>query len=106
MSIQVHIIDDDDAVRDSLSFLCATAGVQARAYESPLTFLETAAELDGGCVVTDVRMPQMDGMVLVRKLSEMGVTLPVIVITGHGDVPMAVAAMKAGAMDFLEKPFD
>ena len=106
MATQVHIIDDDDAVRDSLSFLCMTAGIEALAYESPLDFLKVAPSLDWGCIVTDVRMPQMDGLALVKRLKELEVGLPVIVITGHGDVTMAVAAMKAGATDFLEKPFD
>lgn len=106
MSTEVHIIDDDDAVRDSLSFLCLTAGIEARSYESPLDFLQAAPGLENGCIVTDVRMPHMDGLALVKRLQELEWRLPVIVITGHGDVPMAVAAMKAGAFDFLEKPFD
>ncbi|MEI9891832.1 MAG: response regulator [Caulobacteraceae bacterium] len=75
-------------------------------YDSPLAFLDAAAKLTDGCVVTDVRMPEMDGLTMLERLRQKGVTLPVIVMTGHGDVPMAVAAMKAGAADFLEKPFD
>ncbi|MBV8592942.1 MAG: response regulator [Caulobacteraceae bacterium] len=102
----VHIIDDDDAVRESVAFLCATAGFQAETYASPTAFLAVAANLHGGCILTDVRMPEMDGLALVRSLKEQGVALPVIVMTGHGDVPMAVQAMKEGAADFLEKPFD
>jgi two-component system response regulator FixJ len=102
----VHIIDDDEAVRDSLTFLCATGGYLASAYESPLAFLDSAQALTRGCVLTDVRMPDMDGLTLLRRLREQGFALPVVVMTGHGDVPMAVAAMKAGAADFLEKPFD
>jgi two-component system response regulator FixJ len=100
----VHVIDDDEAMRDSLSFLLDTAGFEARAYEGPAAFLKIAGDLTGGCVVTDVRMPEMSGLDLLRRLKEQGVPLPVIVITGHGDVPLAVEAMKAGAVDFLEKP--
>src|SRR5277367_6008178 len=101
----VHIIDDDDAVRDSLALLLDTAGVAVRTYDSATSFLTQARGLGVGCVLTDVRMPDLDGLALQRRLTEMGVTLPVIVMTGHGDVPIAVAALKAGAMDFLEKPF-
>jgi len=102
----LHIIDDDDAVRESVAFLCATAGLHAETYASPTAFLEIASSLKSGCILTDVRMPEMDGLALVRSLKERGVDLPVIVMTGHGDVPMAVQAMKEGAADFLEKPFD
>lgn len=103
--VRVHVIDDDDAVRASLGFLFESAGVPARTYETPSAFLAEAAGLTSGCVVTDVRMPEMNGIELLRRLRQMGVTLPVIVITGHGDVPLAVEAMKSGAADFLEKPF-
>jgi two-component system response regulator FixJ len=103
---QVYIVDDDEPVRDSLAFLCLTAGLKAQTFDSPLAFLAAAGALEGGCLVTDVRMPEMDGLTLVRTLHERGVSLPMVVMTGHGDVPMAVAAMKAGAIDFLEKPFD
>jgi len=102
---QVHVIDDDEGVRESLSFLFEMSGVDAKTYSNPVDFLGVAPALTTGCIVTDVRMPQMNGLELVRKLREAGVQLPVIVITGHGDVPLAVEAMKAGAMDFLEKPF-
>ena len=102
----VHVIDDDEAMRDSLSFLLDTAGIRARTYESAVAFLHQADSLEPGCVVTDVRMPEMNGLELVRKLKERGAPHPVIVITGHGDVPLAVEAMKAGVIDFLEKPFD
>lgn len=101
----VHVIDDDDAVRRSLAFLFASAGVAAETYDTPGGFLRAAAGLSAGCIVTDVRMPEMNGIELMRRLRAMGVTLPVVVITGHGDVPLAVEAMKAGACDFLEKPF-
>lgn len=103
---QVYIVDDDEAVRESLSFLSLSAGLKAAAFASPLAFLGAAGALEAGCIVTDVRMPEMDGLSLVRALRERGVSLPIVVMTGHGDVPMAVAAMKAGAADFLEKPFD
>jgi two-component system response regulator FixJ len=102
----VHVIDDDDAMRESISFLLDTAGLTARTYESAVGFLSVAESLSDGCVVTDVRMPEMSGLDLVQRLKERGVGLPVIVITGHGDVPLAVQAMKAGVVDFLEKPFD
>jgi two-component system response regulator FixJ len=100
------VIDDDEAMRDSLSFLLDTAGIRARTYESAVAFLQQAESLEPGCIVTDVRMPEMNGLELVRKLKERGAPHPVIVITGHGDVPLAVEAMKAGVVDFLEKPFD
>ena len=106
MSGQIHIVDDDEPVRESLAYLCLTGGLRAATYDSALALLEAASTLDEGCIVTDVRMPEMDGLTLVAKLHERGVQLPIIVITGHGDVSMAVAAMKAGAIDFLEKPFD
>jgi two-component system, LuxR family, response regulator FixJ len=102
----VHVIDDDEAVRTSLGFLLEMADLPARTYGSAREFLKVAGELDRGCIVTDVRMPEMNGLELIRRLKEKGVTLPVIVITGHGDVPLAVEAMRAGVLDFLEKPFD
>jgi two-component system response regulator FixJ len=102
----VHVIDDDDAVRDSLQFLFESAGMDARGYESADDFLRGLAGGVAGCVVTDVHMPGMNGLDLVRELRDRGVEAPVIVITGHGDVPLAVEAMKAGALDFLEKPFE
>ncbi|MBV9995901.1 MAG: response regulator [Caulobacteraceae bacterium] len=101
---KAHVIDDDDA-RDSLAFLLSTADVAVATYASAKAFLEVAAEAQG-VVVTDVRMPEMDGIELVRRLGAMGVTLPVVVMTGHGDVPLAVEAMKAGVLDFIEKPYD
>ena len=102
----VHVIDDDHAMRDSLSFLLESADLPAKTYESAIAFLDHLADLEPGCIVTDVRMPEMSGLELVQKLKGMGVTLPVIVITGHADVPLAIEAMKSGVHDFIEKPFD
>ena len=102
----VHVIDDDEAVRDSVAFLLAAAGIEARTYESAEAFLDVLEAIKSGCVVTDVRMPQMSGLELLQRIRRTHADLPVIVITGHGDVALAVEAMKAGAADFLEKPFD
>ena len=101
----VYVIDDDDAARDSLAFLLRTADVDVRTYASAPEFLAAAPALKGGCVITDVRMPQMDGLELLRRLRALDLALPVIVMTGHGDIPLAVETMKAGAADFFEKPF-
>ena len=105
-SAQVHVVDDDPAVRDSLSFLLESAGLVVRTYASAAEFLAEAPRLREGCVLTDVRMPDIDGLTLQRRLAELGNRVPVIVMTGHGDVPIAVEALKTGASDFLEKPFD
>jgi two-component system response regulator FixJ len=105
-SFVVHVVDDDEAVRESLSFMLRSADWDVRAYASGLALLERAAALEPGVIVTDVRMPGMTGLELVERLKEIGVTHPVIVLTGHADVAMAVDAMKAGVIDFLEKPFD
>jgi two-component system response regulator FixJ len=105
MNDVVHVIDDDEAMRESLSFLLDASGLTAKTYGSAAEFLAIAGEAEPGCVVTDIRMPEMNGLELVVELKARGVTLPVIVITGHGDVPLAVEAMKAGVCDFLEKPF-
>lgn len=105
MSDVVHVIDDDEAMRESLSFLLDAAGLTAKTYGSAAEFLAIADAAEPGCVVTDIRMPEMNGLELVAELKARGVTLPIIVITGHGDVPLAVEAMKAGVCDFLEKPF-
>ncbi|HEX5263500.1 MAG TPA: response regulator FixJ [Phenylobacterium sp.] len=102
----IHLIDDDEAVRTSLGFLFEMNDLPARTYGSAVEFLRSADALQSGCIVTDVRMPEMNGLELVRRLKERGVALPVIVITGHGDVPLAVEAMRAGVVDFIEKPFD
>jgi two-component system, LuxR family, response regulator FixJ len=102
----VHIVDDDDAVRQSLAFLLSSAGLPVRLYDSAGAFLAGLASVQGGCVITDVRMPDMTGIELLRKMKAQDCGLPAIVITGHGDVALAVEAMKAGAIDFIEKPFD
>jgi two-component system, LuxR family, response regulator FixJ len=102
----VHVIDDDDAVRDALRFLFESAGLAVRTYESAAAFVAAAGNQTGGCVLTDVRMPGFDGIALLRRLAELGADLPVIVMTGHADVPLAVQALKEGAVDFIEKPFD
>jgi FixJ family two-component response regulator len=99
-------VDDDDAMRESLATLLDDAGYRVCAYASAEDLLEAGASGDGGCVVSDVRMPGMDGLTLLRRLRKAGTALPLILITAHGDVPLAVAAMKAGAVDFLEKPFE
>ncbi len=102
----VHVIDDDEAIRESLAFLLQSAQLDVRTYESANAFLETLSRDAHGCVVTDIRMPGVSGIELLRQLKTMGLGLPVIVITGHADVPLAVEAMKSGAVDFIEKPFD
>ena len=102
----VHVIDDDDAVRQSLAFMLRTARINVRTHESAAAFLSALPGIEAGCIVTDVRMPGMSGIDLLRRLKELNVTMPVIVITGHGDVQLAVEAMKIGAVDFIEKPFD
>jgi Response regulator len=102
----VHVIDDDDAARDSLSFLLRSAKIEVRTYETASAFLDSIKSLSLGCIITDVRMPEMTGIELLRRLRESGTDVPVIVITGHGDIPMAVEAMKFGASDFFEKPYD
>jgi two-component system response regulator FixJ len=101
-----HIIDDDDALRDSLSFLLSSADIRVETYASASEFLEALPRISAGCVVTDIRMPGMSGMELLKHLREGGSALQVIVMTGHGDVPLAVEAMRLGAFDFIEKPFD
>jgi two-component system, LuxR family, response regulator FixJ len=103
---KVCVIDDDDALRDSLTFLLRTAHIDVVSFASAAAFLDALADTHASCVITDVRMPDMSGIDLLRRLKELKIDVPVIVITGHGDVPMAVEAMKGGACDFLEKPFD
>lgn len=103
--IVVHVIDDDAAVRDSIAFLLETADLEVRTHESAVAFLD-APDLAPGCIVTDVRMPEMTGIELAQRLRESGSREPVIIITGHADVPLAIEAMHAGVADFMEKPFD
>ena len=103
----VHVIDDDEGLRESLIFLLRTAGLEVKSHASATDFLQNLADAgELGCIISDVRMPGMTGLELLRRLHELGIGVPVIVVTGHGDVPLAVEAMKVGAIDFLEKPFD
>ena len=102
----VYVIDDDDSVRHSLEFLLDVAGIRVRSFPSADAFLKASPPLAGACIVTDVRMPGMGGIELIEELKKRGATAPVIVITGHADVPLAIQAMKAGVADFIEKPFD
>ena len=102
----VHIIDDDQALRESLAFLLRTHQLEVRSFDSAKTFLDALPDASLGCVITDIRMPGMSGVDLLRRLKELKIGVPVIVITGHGDVPLAVEAMKIGAADFFEKPFN
>ncbi len=101
----VHLIDDDADVRRALSFLLGTAGQTVRIYESAAEFLDQDLKALSGCLVTDVRMPGIDGLELLKRLAAGGIRLPTVVMTGHADVPLAVEAMKLGALDFIEKPF-
>lgn len=102
----VFVIDDDEAVRDALSVHLDLAGLPVRSFASAADFLAAIDADQGGCAVIDIRMPDMDGLALQQEMVRRGLTLPVIIITGHGDVPAAVAAFRAGAVDFLQKPFD
>lgn len=102
----VFVVDDDDAVRQSIGFLLKTAGLTVREFEAARPFLDILPQVTSGCLLTDVRMPEISGIELLRMVREKKPDFPVIVITGHGDVPLAVEAMKLGAADFLEKPFD
>ncbi len=103
--VVVHIVDDEEPVRSSLAFLLTSSGFAARTHASATAFLEIAPSIHNGCLITDLRMPDIDGVELLRRLKQADALLPAIVITGHGDVQMAVEAMKAGALDFIEKPF-
>jgi two-component system, LuxR family, response regulator FixJ len=102
----IYIVDDDEAVRDSLSVLLEARAYQVRTFGMAQEFLDAAPTLPSGCLIADIRMPEMDGLELQRHLGERSLRFPTIVITGHGDVPLAVEAMKLGAVDFLEKPFE
>jgi two-component system response regulator FixJ len=103
---KVYVIDDDEAMRHSLEFLLNAADFDVTLFESAQAFLEAPSGMAFGCVVSDVRMPAIDGMELLRRLKDLQSHFPVIIMTGHGDVPLAVEAMKLGAVDFLEKPFE
>jgi two-component system, LuxR family, response regulator FixJ len=105
VDIVVHIVDDEEVVRNSLAFLLSNSGFAVRTHQSASAFYEIAPSIRNGCLITDLRMPDMSGVELLRRLREAGTLLPAIVITGHGDVQMAVEAMKNGALDFIEKPF-
>jgi two-component system response regulator FixJ len=102
----VNVLDDDEAVRDSLALLLETEGLRARTFATAASFLESDAPDRPGCLLVDVRMPGMDGIEVQERLRASGCAMPVIVMTGHADVPLAVRAMKAGALDFVQKPFD
>lgn len=102
----IHIVDDDEALRESLSFLLDSAGFKSQVYACADALLQAPGQLAPGCILTDVRMPGMNGLELVNVLRERGVNHPIIMLTGHADVALAVEAMKAGVCDFLEKPFD
>ncbi|MCA1453769.1 response regulator transcription factor FixJ [Bradyrhizobium sp. BRP22] len=102
----VYVIDDDDAMRDSLQFLLDSADFEVHLFDSAQAFLDTLGAVEFGCVVSDIRMPGIDGIELLKRIKESRVSFPVIIMTGHGDVPLAVEAMKLGAVDFMEKPFE
>ena len=106
MSRNVYVIDDDEAMRDSLNFLLDSAGFAVTLFETAQQFLDALPRLAFGCVVSDVRMPGIDGLELLKRLKALRSGFPIVVMTGHGDVPLAVEAMKLGAMDFLDKPFE
>ena len=102
----VHVVDDEDSVRRATSFFLKTSGYAVRTWDSGAAFLKEVRHAETGCILLDVRMPEMDGLEVQQLLNERGITMPVIVLTGHGDIAIAVRAMKAGAVDFLEKPFE
>ena len=102
----VHLVDDEDSIRKSAGFMLKTSGFAVQTYASGIAFLKAVKTAEPGCILLDVRMPGMDGLEVQEVLAERGITMPVIVLTGHGDVGIAVRVMKAGAVDFLEKPFE
>jgi two-component system response regulator FixJ len=102
----IHLVDDDDAVRRSAGFMLRTSGFEVHAYASGVEFLAEVKKIEPGCILLDVRMPEMDGLEVQAELNARGVAMPVIVLTGHGDITTAIAAMKGGASDFIEKPFE
>jgi two-component system, LuxR family, response regulator FixJ len=103
---KVYVIDDDEAMRDSLNFLLDSSGFDVTLFENAQSFLDRLPTLAFGCVVSDVRMPGIDGIELLKRMKATNSSFPILVMTGHGDVPLAVEAMKLGAIDFLEKPFE
>jgi two-component system response regulator FixJ len=102
----IHLVDDEEAIRRSASFMLKTSGFRVHTYENGTELLKAAHALEAGCILLDIRMPGMDGLEVQRMLKDRGIALPVIIMTGHGDISLAVRAMKAGAVDFIEKPFD
>ncbi|WP_375395454.1 response regulator transcription factor [uncultured Sphingomonas sp.] len=102
----IHVVDDDEAIRQSVGFMLRKAGHAVRTYASGIEFLKTTTRDTQGCVLLDVRMPEIDGLEVQARLAQQGIMLPVIMLTGHGDVTLAVRAVKAGAIEFLEKPFE
>lgn len=102
----IHLVDDEESIRKSAGFMLKTSGFLVEAYPSGVAFLKVVKSVEPGCILLDIRMPEMDGLEVQETLAERGITMPVIVLTGHGDVSIAVRAMKAGAVDFLEKPFE
>lgn len=102
----VHLVDDEEAIRRSAGFMLKTSGYRVRTFESGVELLKHVRSLEPGCLLLDIRMPGMDGLEVQQALREQGITLPVIIMTGHGDISVAVKAMKAGAVDFIEKPFE
>ena len=102
----VHIVDDEDSIRRSVGFMLKTSGYQVETWTSGQAFLKEVRNAEQGCILLDVRMPEIDGLEVQRTLADRGVTMPIVIMTGHGDVSIAIQAMKAGAVDFLEKPFE
>ena len=102
----IHLVDDEEAIRKSVGFMLKTVGFKVVAYASGVEFLKVVRSADPGCILLDIRMPEMDGLEVQAALAQRGISMPVIVLTGHGDVSFAVRAMRAGAVDFLEKPFE
>lgn len=102
----IHIVDDEDTIRRSVSFMLKTSGYQVETWSSGQAFLKEVKHAEHGCILLDVRMPEIDGLEVQRMLAERGVTMPIVIMTGHGDISIAIRAMKGGAVDFLEKPFE
>lgn len=102
----IHVVDDEEAIRRSTKFMLSTSGFAVETWESGVAFLKSVRHVEQGCILLDVRMPEMDGLEVQQALNDRGVNMPVIILTGHGDISIAVRAMKGGAVDFLEKPFE